>query len=359
MKYKIPILTIIFLLMSFPAHSAHHFQTDLVSHYPEYNIGDVFVFNTPDMKSTVFILTANPSKPGKGGPSANLTAKTDFGSGGLYNIHIASDKDIKTGVTYTFIFDGDKIRVGKIDNPNAKIGDKGKTLADAQVGQKFELNGEIKVWTGRILEPYFVDAFDFGVLQNSITMGTLDKNAFKKTAKDIFTNARISAIVMEIPNTMLSPEVYYYGTTAVMDHHHGNEWVQVNRMGNVLMPYIFLWDSPATRLEHDQHRPDGDDRHKNTISNNVYRAASVSGGQKNVTEYANTVAEQLTPDVLMYKIGTKAKYGIGSSGGRPLDDDPSDVVFSTYLGIPMSDGIPNPKHYTESFPYVIPVDRQK
>ncbi|MEW5248694.1 DUF4331 family protein [Microbulbifer discodermiae] len=345
------VLLIVFMAFSILANTAHHFQSDLVKQYPEYNIGDVFVFESADKASTVFILTANPSAPGKGGNSANLTPATAFGSDGLYNIHIATQPDIKKGSTYTFQFDGEQMRVGSIDNPNAKIGDRGELVTTGKVGSTLTLDNGIKIWSGRVIEPYFVDAYDFGSFHEGINNGKLDKNAFKKTEKDIFDEARISAIVVEIPNKLLPETVYVYGTTATQESDH-NMWVQINRMGNVLVPYMFLWDSPTVRLEHDQHRPDGDQRHQATISNNVFRAVSIAGGQKDPTDYANTLAKQLTPDVLAYKVGTTAKYGIGTQGGRPLNDDPTDVVLSAYLGVPMTDYINNPKRYSNEFPYL-------
>lgn len=174
-----------------------------------------------------------------------------------------------------------------------------------------------------------------------------------KNAEDLFVGAKTSAIVVEVPNSSLGKNVHYFITSAMMDPDH-NEWVQVNRKANVLMPYIYFGTTPAVQIEHDQHRPDTDDSHLGSLSNNIYRAASIVGTQSDPTRYANEMAAMLTPDVLTYKAGTKADYSVGVMNGRALHDDAMDTAVSIFAGKPMQDYVEPSGKYRSKFPYVVP-----
>lgn len=180
---------------------------------------------------------------------------------------------------------------------------RGAGKGDGRLGDAFDVSGDIKVWAGRALEPFFGNGAGIPGFHESIAQGQLSPEAFKN-AEDLFVGAKTSAIVVEVPNSSLGKNVHYFITSAMMDPDH-NEWVQVNRKANVIMPYIYFGTTPAVQIEHDQHRPDTDDSHLGALSNNIYRAASIVGTQSDPTRYANEMAAMLTPDVLTYKVGTK------------------------------------------------------
>ncbi|MFS1525734.1 DUF4331 family protein [Microbulbifer sp. 2304DJ12-6] len=358
---KLFILTM--LVFSFnSAFSSHHWETELANKYPQYNLGDAYVFKSASPGHTTFILTGNPPPIGKGGDAQNLTNATSFGDNGLYSFHISKNKKMSEGFTLNFKFNGPSFDVGILDEPNGKIGMFGRKLLSGKVGETIQTKSGIKIWAARTLEPYFVDAFDFGAFQKNIMDGNFDKQVFKKHYRqDIFKDSRISSIVIDIPNKLLGENVYFYGSSSMKVMGGHDEWMQITRVANVLMQYIFLYNTHPSGVVLDQTRPDTDHKLTSSISNNVFRAVSeaggVGGGVKAISEYANRVADMLTPDVLKFKIGSEGDYKIGGDSGRPLYGDSSNEVFKVYTGVVVDDFISNPKKYTSKFPYLIPVNK--
>ncbi|MEM7467300.1 MAG: hypothetical protein AAF387_10495 [Pseudomonadota bacterium] len=346
--------------VSISTMAAHHFAFGSSEPDIPYSIGDIFVFASEKPGYTTFILTANPSlPPGKGGgEKANLTPKTAFPRGGLFNIHIATDKEFEQGMTLTVSFDGLDVSIVQINNPNATIGEIGRLIGEAKVEKSTVLNNGMKFWAGRSLEPLYINAYDFGVFQSGINAGKLDDNAYRTTGKDIFENARISSIVFDVPNELIKKEkMYVFATTARQDPKHGNEWIQVNRMAYPLTSYITFFNTPTLQYQHDQTRPDTDKDRKMAISTNIFRAVTAAGVQTDPSAYSNKTADKMTPDVLTYTIGDRSGFSFGGTGGRALTDDVADIVFSAYVGKPFSDFIVDPVRYQQPFPYVIPVNQ--
>ncbi|MCG8456529.1 MAG: DUF4331 domain-containing protein [Holophagales bacterium] len=337
------------------AMAAHHFAYGSPEPDLPYSIGDVFVFESDTDGFTTLLLTVNPSFPPGGTDESVVPADLAFGSGGLYNIHIASDKQLEEGITLTVSFDGADARIGEISHPNAPLGEAGRLLGHAEVGKTAVLENGVKFWAGRSVEPYFVNAFDFSNFQAGINAGALDDKAFRKTNKDVFSQANISSIVMDVPNRLLDQTIHVFATTAKRDTSHGNEWIQVNRMGNALTSYIFFYNTPTLQFQHDQTRPDTDGDREMAISTNVFRAVVAGGAQKNPSAYSDDLAAKMTPDVLTYRLGDDSGFSFGGSGGRPLDDDISDTVFSAFVGRPFTDFVEDPGRYRDTFPYVIQV----
>ena len=123
---KLLIPTVAYLTLASNLQASHHFQSGLAQKYPAFNVGDLFVFKSKNRDKTTFILTTNPSTPGKGGKSADLSPKTAFADNGLYNIHIAQNTKDYSGSTYTFHFKGKEIRMGKINGANEEGGKRQK-----------------------------------------------------------------------------------------------------------------------------------------------------------------------------------------------------------------------------------------
>ncbi len=76
---------------------------------------------------------------------------------------------------------------------------------------------------------------------------------------------------------------------------------------------------------------------------------------ENPAAYADKVADMIIPDVLTYKVGTKAAYAVENLNGRKLTDDGMDVVLTLFSGKPMTDNANTMEgRYQSSFPYVVP-----
>lgn len=336
--------------ISSSALGAGHFVSGLQKNYPAYDLDDAYVFRSSTEGHTSFILSTNPSLPGTAGSPAGVV----FGQGGTYNIHVAEDGEFKTGLTLVFSFLAGEVEVSMLPSPNAPVGEKGNMIGTGKVGTAFETSDGLRIWTGRGYDPFFGNGVGLSGFNDARRKGQFLPEAFKEGG-DLFANGTASFIVVDVPNTILGEQVKYFTTTAVM---HKGEWKQVDRLANVLFPYVFLADTPAVQEDHEQHRPDLDVKERRqAIVNNAFWAVSVSGAQKGrEMEYAQKTADMVMPDVITYSIGSKATYSAEELNGRPLHDDAMNTVLQLMNGMAIEDYVDDGKRYREEFPYIIPTE---
>ena len=328
-------------------HASGHFISGLQGKYPAYDLNDTYVFQSSNKGYTSFISSSNPSQPGTGTSPAGVV----FAQGGLYNLHFAQDMAFKKGMTLVFSFQKGNVSISKIDTPNAKVGEKGKPIGNGQVGKKINLSNGMRVWVGRGNDPFFGNGVGLAKFNAAKQKGTFAPEVFKEDG-DLFIGATASFIVVDVPNKMLGSEVKFFTTTSVF---YKDEWRQVDRHANVLFPYVFLSDTPAVHEDHGQHRPDLDvAERRQTIIHNVFWATSVAGAKPAVAKkHAYKVADMVMPDVMNYKIGTKANYTVNGLNGRALHDDAMNTVLQLMTGVAIDDNANNAMRYKIQFPYII------
>ena len=59
------------------------------------------------------------------------------------------------------------------------------------------------------------------------------------------------------------------------------------------------------------------------------------------------------PDVLTYRVGSKASYAVENLNGRALRDDAMNTVLELMTGIAIDDHAYDGKRYTSTFPYIL------
>ena len=342
------VTTVALFFLTGGALASGHFISGLQGKYPAYDLNDTYVFQSSNDGFTTIISSANPSTPG----STISPAGVVFGSDGLYNIHVAKDGELKSGMTFVFSFKKDNVEVHKIDAPNAKVGVKGKRLGSGKVGETVMFSNGVRVWTGRGADPFFGNGIGLAKFNAAKQKGNFSPELFKEDG-DLFVGATASFIVVDIPNKMLGDEIKVFTTTSVQ---HKGEWAQVARHANVLFPYVFLSDTPAVQEDHEQHRPDLDVKERRqAIVNNVFWAVSVSRAKiDSPAQYAEKIADMVMPDVLTYQPGTQAKYSVDGLNGRALQDDAMNTVLKLMTGVVIDDNADDEKRYKSRFPYIIP-----
>ncbi|MCA9471544.1 MAG: DUF4331 domain-containing protein [Nitrospirales bacterium] len=323
---------------------SHHFETELSKRYPTFDLTDSFVFESERPGYTTFIMDVNPT--------ASKDNKEIFGSDGLYSFHIASDLTFAKGLTYTVRFKGKDFELGHVDGPNAAIGQQGETIGTGTIGHTVTMNNGIKMWVGVARDPFMGNAVGLRAFKKDLNEGKFDVHAFDNK-QDFFANRMIGAIVLEIPNKLLSEQVYYFTTTAMKID---DGWQQINRMANPLLTHLFFGNNTPEIYEHIHHRPHTDYERKYAISNTVLRAVSLAGTQPDPVAYADAVANKLMPDVLPYTIGTPAQFSDEKINGRKLSNDVMDVMLTLFSGTNVTDYANTSDRYQAAFPYVVPVE---
>lgn len=349
MNYRTSALALTFaasIVVSSQAVASHHFETALVRKQGALNQLDNYVFKSDRPGHTVLMMSVNTEpKPGPGG---------DFATDALYNIHVSDDDAYKTGDTFSFAFDGKGgFELYQLNEPNADPGVKGEKMAAGKLGEAVTLENGVKIWTGVIKDPFYGNAHSLGLMQAQLNDGTpYDPGIWGQAGgKSIFIGRKASAMVLDVPNSMLGKEIRVFMTTAIKN---GDGWEQVQFSANPLVSHTMLYENEALKSAYDKTRPTNSDGFKNIMASRIARASELANSRAKPIRYGNEIADLLIPDVLTYAPGTKATYSVERRNGRPLDDDAMSVMLSLMLGLPADQKIPNPKLYTPSFPYVIP-----
>jgi len=178
--------------------------------------------------------------------------------------------------------------------------------------------------------------------------GELDLSTFDKGV-DLFKDFQSSVIVIEVPNKMLPKSINVYASSSM---YNKDQWVQVNRLANPLLTHMFMANNPMEVSEHIQHRPDFDSTRAYAISGMVLRAVTLDKKIPTPVTYADSVAAKLLPDMIPYKVGSKAVYSFDKINGRNPRDDAMDAVLSIFVGRKVSDNANTFNRHPNSFPYV-------
>ncbi len=323
------------------AHAGHHHETKMAKQYPQFDTTDIYAFRSSRPDKTVFVLACNPkAEPGK----------PNFGSGGFYKVHVAFDRALHEGITFSFAFDDlGHVTIGLTDSVRPGLEDAGKTIAEGEVNQSLELENGMRVWTGTAEDPFFGNSVGLHTFLNQAVAGIFDPKAFDN-AENFFNNEFVAAIVLEVPNAMLQEQVYYFATTTRKFDDH---WHQVNRIGHVLLSHLYFSESEF-KDRHNQSLTVTDRSRTENASQTVARYAKLAGHQDDPTKYAAGIIERLLPDAVPYRIGSPAHYGIDQINGRRLSDDAMDTALSMLCGVQVSDSVNDSGKHQATFPYIQP-----
>jgi hypothetical protein len=325
-------------------YASHHFESPLAQKFPQFDLTDVYVFNSEKKGYTTFMMDVNPTT-GKDG-------KAMFGENGVYSFHIASDRNMKgKGLTITAHLDGNDFVFGIATGSSPAVGTKGEPVGKAIVGKSEKFKNGMRVWTGAARDPFVGNSAGIIAFSQKLAQGELDLSTYKEGV-DLFAAFNTSAIVVEVPNKMLPKNIHVYASSAM---YNVDKWEQVNRLANPLMTHLFMADNQMEVAEHVGHRPDMDLTRIYAVSGRVLRAVSLDGKLSNPVEYADSVATKLLPDMIPYKVGTKASYGFKKINGRAPTDDAMDTVLSLFLGREVTDHANTFDRHPSKFPYLVPV----
>lgn len=334
------------LFLPISSQASHHFESQLAQQYPQFDLTDLYVFESEQAGHTAFIIDANPTT-GKDGKAA-------FAENGVYSLHIATDSRLKgDGLTVTAHLEGNELIFGIASGANQATGTKGQRVGKVVVGTQQTFENGMRVWAGAARDPFVGNSAGIIAFSEKLTQGTLDLTAFKNGV-DLFTAFNSSIIVVEIPNKMLAEKIFVYASSAI---YNLDKWEQVNRLANPLITHLFMANNKMEIAEHVGHRPDVDLSRHYAISGMVLRAVSLDKKLANPVAYADSVATKLLPDMLPYQTGTKAVYSFERINGRKPGDDAMDAVLSIFLGRKVTDNANTFDRHPLKFPYVVPISQ--
>lgn len=301
-----------------PARAADHLDSPSVQADGKLDINDLYAFQSPaDPANTVLVMTVNPL--------AGVQNATTFSSRGVYEFNIDNNGDDQADVRFSCYFskpraDGaQNILVLREDRSVFAKGRTATTLSPAGGGR---LRADL------FDDPFFFDLAGF-------------QNGFQFTGTDFFAGLNVTAIVLEVPSSLLGgPNVAVWATTA-----SGGR--QFDRMGR---PAINTALIPGAMKDAFNRGVPADD----FAAFGLTVQASIEGLNGGDSATAAAIASVLLPDVLTIDISNAA----GFLNGRALADDVIDAELGLLSnGAVTTDGVnTNDKAFLTVFPYLAPAN---
>ncbi|MGC4748275.1 DUF4331 family protein [Micromonospora sp. DT201] len=338
---------------------SHHLDTPLAAQGGQLYIDDLYVFNGD--RATVFVMDVNSSV-------TKADIKRGFHAEARYEIKIHFNGADMEGLTYRFAFgepDGDgkqTLQLYELAGADARDdAAMGTPIAEGHTGE-VSTGGNVRVWAGRITDPFFIDLDELATINGAVKNGSrVDRSAWRvDQAKNSFAGTTVESIVLEVshdePLLRDGTEIGVWCRTMLATDAGG--WRQINRAGHPMMwPIFWPHDTDFSDPANFRHPSKDLSEDGEEIATAVAGVVAANGTAPDPQAYGWSVARQLYPDLLSYKVGTAANYGFAIRNGRALADNAPEVMFSLVLNTGTTSGLTSDATKAAraaSFPYVVP-----
>ncbi|MEP7204511.1 MAG: DUF4331 family protein [Ilumatobacteraceae bacterium] len=283
------------------------------------DLNDLYAFQSPtNPDNTVLVMTVNPL--------AGVVSGTTFHPKATYRFNIDNNGDAKADTKVDVKFG--KVRKDGSQKLEVEIsGSNGEVEGEGRVGKQVAVGSDGKAMAGTFDDPFFFDLDGF-------------KHGFQFTGTDFFAGLNVTAIVVEVPSSLLGDGgIGVWATTSVK----GKVVDQVGRPAiNTALIAADRKDAFNTTPPAQQWAAFG--------AEVTARITALSGD----AAYADTIAHVLIPDILTFEIGNSA----GFLNGRQLADDVIDTELSVLTKEALgTDGVSaNDAVFSGIFPYLAPAN---
>jgi hypothetical protein len=328
---------------------SHHLDSPLARQDVRLDITDLYVFRGTE--GTVFVVNVNSSLAGPDAPQG-------FHPEAQYLIKIDLDGTAVEGLAYRCTF-GERDAGGQQTVELRRLAGRdaqdptaiGTVLAQGETGTTMMGIGGLRLWAGRVLDPFYIDPTVLAAVRSAFKAGTrIDRSGWQQgRAVNLCADATINAIVLEVPDAELTwrlrevPEVATNGdftwrfrpqkrinvwaaTVLLTDD---GRWQPINRAGHPLIHAVFNPDNSEAASNYNCTAPADDlANYGERFAHEVAAVVAAEGTAADPAAYGEIVVARLLPDMLPYQIGTVASYSFAGHNGRALTDNVSDVMCS-------------------------------
>jgi Domain of unknown function (DUF4331) len=331
---------------------SHHFDTPTAREDPRINLCDFYLFRRRS-GTTVMVMTVNPD--------AGLSSPTIFREEGLYAFRFDLDNDGQEEVTFKVQFgpvahaQGDdhlhvqKLEVRRATGAQARSGGDGNLIVSGLTESVLTTADGVSCFAGLAADLFAGDAAALGAFRKSLEEGNYNPAAFKNE-KNYFAGRNVTAIVLEVPATLIGRgKVHGWATVSLIGH---APEVQVSRWGLPLITNVFMTDMDM-REKYNRSTPSDDLMHFSAhIKDFVEHLTTLAGSSVEPAEYAQRLVARLFPTTLPYELDSAAAFEVVSFNGRELADDAMDVILSLATNSQLGDGVaPDINRMRDQFPY--------
>jgi hypothetical protein len=340
-------------------HTSSGSSVDLLSTHGDRDINDVYVFNNAARTRTVFAMTTNPAVN-----VPTVDAMANFGTNVRYVINVDRTGDAVQDLAYVWRFgsagaNGQHYTVWRYSGANARSLAFGVQIGSGWTGGTGigTATGNAKVFAGVRADPFFFDLLGF--LGTVLGVGTAQLGNCGSADCDFFAPLNTNAMVIEVPNASIgATNIGVWGATS---YWADGAWHKADQMGRPAINTVFN-TKYVTAASNKNLFNETAPSHQNSSSlpfhgNVVATLMNINGIlQDGCDDYdattANAIANFLLPDVLTYRVGSKADGTVFN--GRALSDDVIDAELAvTTNNCVTSDNADASGHtYLSSFPYL-------
>ncbi|MGA7328222.1 MAG: DUF4331 family protein [Rhodomicrobium sp.] len=338
---------------------SHHLDTPLAAQNGQLYIDDLYVF--PGDGSTVFIMDVNSNITG-------VYAKPGFHPEARYEFKVHFDGADFEALTYRVSFgeaDSDGRQAMRLHaltgNEAREDSAAGELVLEGRTREAASAGG-IRLWAGRIADPFYVDLSLLAKVNGAVKSGTaVDLSAWlPENARNSFAGTTVESIVLEVSHQhhQLRPggRIGVWCATKLATDAGG--WRPINRGGHPMMWPIFWPDDIYFNNPANTRHPSEDFSAAGSwLAGKISAVVKASGTSGDPQGYGQTVARELFPDVLPYVVGTPAIYGFATRNGRPIADNAPEAMLSLASGMAVPSGLKPSvaeNQRADKFPYVVP-----
>ncbi len=338
---------------------SHHLDTPLARQNGRLYIDDLYVFR--GVGSTVLIMDVNSTVTGP-------DIQDGLHPEGRYEIKVHVDGADHEGLTLRVTAEGEPDRDGvqavslrTLTGDEARDDDATGTLVVRGCTGEGATGDGVRLWTGRVIDPFYVDLGQLATINAAVADGTRVDSAGwdPRRATNSFADTTVQSIVIEVSHQqpMLRPGTRTGVWCATKLATDAGGWRQINRAGHPMMwPIFWPTDTDFSHPANDRHPAQDFDADGKEIADQINAVVAANANSADPPGYGATVARQLLPDVLPYVIDSPATFGFAGVNGRTLADNAPEAMFSLVLGAATTSGFKpstNERLRTSTFPYVV------
>ena len=292
-------------------------------------------------------------------PAATAETSAPFRHEAIYAFRFDTDDDRNEDVSFKLRFteNADSQRYDVIRSDHAPDGLDGEVIVSANldVPAQAAMSG-VRTFAGVVRDAFAGDAAALEKFKAAYADSRYEPEAFENRV-NFFHGRTVAAIVLEVPNTLISNKVQVQAWSTVSLHGHAPEQ-QVARWGLPLFTHIFLPDAEL-REQFNRSRPCDDATvFGNATADAVSRYTRMAGTTADPENYGRRVVSRFGSLTLPYQLGTAASFDYAGFNGRALNDNVMDNMLSLLTNSPLGTGVrPDPELIDLNFPYFQPISR--
>ncbi|GIF76510.1 DUF4331 family protein [Asanoa siamensis] len=339
---------------------SHHLDSELARRDSRIDLTDQYMFRGTN--GTVLVMNVNSSILG-------ADYRAGFHPEARYEFKVHFDGEAVEDLTYRVTFgpaedDGrQRVVLGCLRGGDAR-GDtaEGIGLASGRTHEPLHGPAGMRLWAGVVRDPFYNDLTLLSALIPAVKDGTRpDLGDWRPDkAENGIAGTEVHSIVLEIPDGepyLPGRDIALWTVTKLPTDFGG--WQQVNRQATPMLWPLIRTSDPVWAIDANRTHP-GHDVHDDGERLTGVIAAVVAANRTSLSPraYAETLVRRLLPDLMPYRIGSEANFGLSGVNGRSLADNAVETMYSLVFNAAISVGLrpeDNADTRSEQFPYVVAI----